>query len=906
MARPFVELYINNQKVYSKNPPEIFITYAHTDLHNPSIVKNSYTKTVTIEGTPENNRIFNNFYDMQRVNKGDLFNPSRKESFTLYRNGEPIETGYVKLDKVTKKNGRVSYDITLYGGLGQFLYNLQYDKDGEAMRLSDLDYGGGNDEFDMVIDRNTIKGAWQHITGMKEGEKIYDTINFAPCYNGIPSNFSADKVAIDVESFINDEALYNSFITSKDGYTTVDGWVLGELKKEYDEWQVCDLRSYLQRPVIRMKEIIKACCNPKNNGGYEVELDSDFFSSENPYYEDAWMTLPLVSELETVNGDGAEYAYLVNENGRLTIADITDGTVLKTLKIPMAMCAEADADGATALYTGVQITLNPSKDVWVESYNACRYVQLVVYDGDNNVVVGSNINAFYTNIKNAVDFVYDPVSETSINRITGNYVKDPDSNLYVFNAALYDLTIKNIEWKSDYYMELVVKTAEIVNYEDLGENVGADYLYKRAEYHKSGETVTNVDFTPIVSTDIFEIVSKNDITKITKEKLLNSEKTPCDYFLSYIKMFNLHIWKDMYENKIYVKQRKNFFRDEKKDIEEWVDRGDDITIKPLTFENKWLNFNLDVIDDSSLAKNYLDEFGIKYGLQKVDTNYNFDNSSKDILDNSVYRGAIQSRGKSKYYLTLRCVEENDAYNVKPYYLDGFQTYLFNGDGDTTEGTKFTPKTIEIMRDWWKTKYYDFMPKPSFVNEKNEGVDGSNVLLFYSGRQLMRDNEGTPLNIQITDDIPQFDVLNDGEPCWIWSADWQKATDTTIGGAPFYGDGYLPCFSRYITNENGWVTHSWDFGTPKYLYIPDYSIDASSNLYTQYWQPYIRDQYDSSTRVVECKVLLRERVLGDWLQRFYYWDGRYWVLNKITDYNPASNGTTKCEFISVNDISNYMS
>ena len=71
--RPFVELYINDQKVYFKEPPEIFITYAHTDLHNPTVVKNSFSKTITVEGTPENNRIFNNFYDMRRINSDGLW-----------------------------------------------------------------------------------------------------------------------------------------------------------------------------------------------------------------------------------------------------------------------------------------------------------------------------------------------------------------------------------------------------------------------------------------------------------------------------------------------------------------------------------------------------------------------------------------------------------------------------------------------------------------------------------------------------------------------------------------------------------------------------------------------------------------------------------------------------------------
>ena len=106
--KQIVELYINNQKVYFSQVPNILFTYSHSDLHNPTIVKNSFSKTLTIEGTPENNRIFNNFYDLKRINSNELFNPSRKEQFVLYRNGEPMEIGYVRLDKVNKVNGKVS------------------------------------------------------------------------------------------------------------------------------------------------------------------------------------------------------------------------------------------------------------------------------------------------------------------------------------------------------------------------------------------------------------------------------------------------------------------------------------------------------------------------------------------------------------------------------------------------------------------------------------------------------------------------------------------------------------------------------------------------------------------------------------------------------------------------------
>ena len=914
MSKPYINLYIDGQEVEFKEPPRVLITYSHEDLHDPTVVKNSFSKTITIEGTPHNNRVFGDFYDLTRITgyddvslSGAYFNASKKVPFELFRNGERMEQGYVKLDKVKKKGNFIQYDVTLYGGLGEFLYNLQYKESGEEMKLSDLEY---NASIDMTVNKETVYDAWKRLANPDSGDKTYDVINFAPCYNGIPKDFGADKVALDMDTMpISVRLDLGINLTDKEDNLLNGRWMLGELNKEYDEWQTKDLRSYLQRPVIRFREIISACCNPENNGGYTVDLDSEFFNKENPYYENAWMTLPLLSDLESVEGDGAEYAYLKVDGGKITIADIVDGTKLKSIKIPMTMCANASAGGASNLYTGVQITLNPSKNVWVESYNTCRYVQLVVYDGNDNVVAGSNVNSFYTDIKNAVDFAYEPTFETTINKITGHYVKDPDSDLYVFNAAFYELAINNIEWKSDYYMKLVVKSDEIENYEigwyrpdypeseKMHNNLGINYLYKRNEYHSWEETVKTVNYSSIIDSNIFEILSApDDIKKITKKKLLNSENTPCDYFLSYLKMFNLHIWKDMYDKLIYVRMRKNYFNGDFYDLDDLVDRDRDILITPLTFENKWYNFGLKYDTNEKYHKNYLDNFGIQYGLQKVDTNYNFDNSGKELFDKSVFKGCITARGKSKYFVNMYN-KAGDYRSLPSFIMDGMQTYIFDEDLDTIEDAYVSPKKTAYAISMWKERFYDNMPKPNFTNNKNEGVDGANVLLFFNGMVEMDDNNGNWMGYYLTDDIPEFENLNDGEPCWIY-------VGGNNGGTISLDVGALPMFSRYLVNENNWVTHSWDFGTPKTLYVPDYSIDETSDIYTQYWKPYIRDRYNVDTKVVECNVLLKERVIGEWLQRFYYFDGTYWILNKVSDYDVTSNDTTKCEFIRIQDVKNY--
>lgn len=880
--KQIVELYINNQKVYFTQPPDIFFNYSHSDLHNPTVIKNSFSKTLTIDGVPENNRIFNKFYDLRRINGENLFNASRKETFVLYRNGEVIETGYVKLDKVNRKGKDISYDVTLYGGLGQFLYNLKFKDDGEEMKLSDLTYGV---DFNFKVDKNTVYDAWRQINGITTVDDVYNVINFAPCYNGIPEDFSADKVAIDVNSFkANNPQLYNQFQTTNSGYTTVNGWVSAEMKKEYDEWQMKDLRSYLQRPVIRYKSIIEAICNPENNGGWQVDLDPDFFNENNPYWENAWMTLPLVTEMEKVDNISSA---TTSVGETITVSGLIENQDFDiTVKTKVGCRSNSTANTLQTCYVGSSWDGSDESAIVDEGTNFARYIQLIAYDKNGNILEGSAVNSFYS-YGTWNSFEYNPDVKTAISRHIGNYVKESDG-IYSFDNKFYDFTIKNLKYQDGMYFKFVEKFA---------------YTSSPSVINPSNNVLYTTEYTPVNVTSYTNAIDENVIIVenkgfnwfVNKQSLLNSEKTPCDYFLSYIKLFNLHIYKDTFDNIIYVRLRKNYFTGEVKDIEDVVDRDKDMNITPITFENKWLNFNSEQVE-TSLAKQYKEEYGIDYGIQKIDTNYNFDTSSKDLFENSVFKSTIQLRNKSRYYTDIYQSYTDDDVYYPPFMLDGLQPLYYNASGDTVKGKYISPKTSQVSINWWEEKYYDILPKPLFADDENKPVDGANVLLFYVGKVAMNNVKGKSLDFMITDDIPEFEVLNGGEPCWIWTMNWPD-----VGIIPYY----LPCFSRYYINENNWVTHSWDFGTPKVIYMPDVTIDNSSNLYTQYWRPYIRDQYDANTKKVECYVKLNNPVFIDILEDFYYWDGRYWMLNGVIDYNPSSFDTTKCEFVSINNTSNYL-
>lgn len=885
--RPFIELKIDNQLVEFNEPPLVLFTYAHNDLHNPTVVKNSFSKTLTVDGTPRNNQIFGCFGEMNRLVAyadgkylGAHFNPSRKVDFVLLRNSEPIERGYVKLDRVTKKGNILHYEITLYGGIGQFLYNLTYGEDGELLKLSDLEYPY---DLNFGVNHQTVRDAWRHINGLSNPQlnPKYDFINFAPAYNGIPQDFSADKVAISTDMYPN---VWGDTSASKnEGYSDVNGWILGELPKEYDEWQMRDLRSYLQRPVVRFKEIFKACCNPENNGGYEVDYQDEFFSEENEYFEDAWMTLPLLTEMEQTEAVDITNHPITNDNGNITVDGLETG---KNYKVSFSARLGAEVNSTeTVLYTASHIMMDGGggeNSDYAAEMNVARYVQLVAYDSSGKIVGGSVVNVLCSD--GIGGFKFEPVYKTSYKTTAGCYRRQDDGT-YMFDSLVkLDVTVK---YEEGMYFRLVEKFATSGMYGNVPEINELHNFFGNISYDV---------------TSWFNDMSDAEIEyrkglgwMVSKETLLNSEHSPADYFLNYLKMFNLHIWSDNIDKKIYIRQRKNYFNGSKINMDDNVDRGDNIVITPLMFDAKYYVFNNPIESNSYLAKNYKDVYGIDYGVKRVNTNYNFDSSSKELIEHNVFKGAVCQRGYSKYYTDIYLNDWSTNSPVPPFVLDGFKTYLFKED-DSKQHNDITPKPFTNTVDWYSKSKYDLFPKADFRDKDGKPIDGANVLLFYNGKQNLQNVDGDYMGFILSDDLPEFDVLNDGEPCWIMGGITEHSVSVTI----------LPVFTRYTVNENNWVESSWDFGTPKEIYIDGWNIDESSELYNKFWKDYMNDELDINTRLVECKIKFDGRVNPDYLMNFIYFDKCYWKIQEIIDYDITANKPTKCKMVKVNDINNYMS
>ena len=196
---------------------DLNMNFNFADTQEPTAVKNSWSRTVHLPATKINNRILGNIYANTWIAGADNFNPNKRTDFNLYIDGVLKMTGYAQLNTVNRDSrGIYGYELTFYGGLGDFFYNLATDEEtGEAKKLSDLIWGVkdiyGNalppkDEFNFKINKEFVWNNWQHLNNNIEDGTINDFISFAPIYEGAPSSISADKVLINT----NDDDTYNS------------------------------------------------------------------------------------------------------------------------------------------------------------------------------------------------------------------------------------------------------------------------------------------------------------------------------------------------------------------------------------------------------------------------------------------------------------------------------------------------------------------------------------------------------------------------------------------------------------------------------------------------------------------------------------------------------------------------
>ena len=952
-----VRLFINDKEVEFSQPPEINFVYQKVDYTNPTVVKNSYTKELEVEGTPNNNQIFNSIFHLDRVqaNAEGYFNPAKRVPFQLFENGDIMEQGYVKLDEVRRESGRLIYALTLFGGLGDFFYSLSYsesenpDEGGNTLTLGDLTYKTENDftdiDLDFVINRQTVKTAWDNLANYNGYiHNKWDIINFAPCYNGYPENLDADKILIDTRSSStitmrtvqnNSVVTVNGFPTSVSGFTPYEGkFAFAKADGQFTDLEMKDLRSYLQRPVISVKGLFNGIMNSTK---FELDLDKDFFRYDNPYWSDAWITLPLLSNLDN-ESESVSTTFSIADTQKVDAFDfrlrlggdtplyesVSEVSVTFTPKATYNNYDEAQqaASGTKfypSFYTGGQGSGR-------YKYGALT-CQLLGFDSNGNAVAGSDIYVCTNKIRKGSELKTATLNEMGFESVYG---AAPVYDYGYFNrGSRWSTSAYDVVWYKPITLKLSTTSTD-VKYVVLrmdwlnssrSKNIWGTYATYRGSlsptdgkpshiFHSYNLSAT----TATLSNSNLTVTTPSDLSsgaKITKKKLLGAlEATPCELMLSYCKLFNLYFEKDLYEDKIYIRHRGNFYDGKTINLEKLIDRKKDMTLTPLSFENKWYSFNYDEGEGDFLDK-YKEKYSSDFGQQKIDTGYNFDSDINNLLEDNAFKNGISCVENSPYYHHYMTNFYDDI-GLPPFLFNQKVTYsLYNNSTmENKEIDLLYPASADVGGYNQNINFLDAFDKLQFRDGDNKPTDGAGVLCFFNGFNDEKDYDDAHyiwfsgsslpsplfLTYRLTDDLQEMTTLN-GKPCWLWTQD--DALGIPITKLPHFGR-----YTGYKDANRNYIGFTWDFGYPKELYIPDKRYSTSSTLYNRFWKKYISDLYDNNTRVLTCYVKMDGRVLGDWLKHFYWFDNSLWVLTKITDYNITSFETVLCEFTKVWDKSAY--
>lgn len=911
--RKRIDLYIGGSLVDTDEQTYILLNYAFEDFSNPTSVLNTYTQQVTLPGTQRNNALFGELFRTDRVTAfsgamGSSFDPLHKTEFTIYdEDGSVLQAGYVKLDGVTRKGKVNAYQVTLYGSLGSFLYGLTYDSDGNKRTLASLDYLGTDapdEELTFTINATAVQDAWDDLGNPTV--PMWSVINFAPCYNGIPEGqFSPDKGIFTPggAGLPSSSGGYDASITG--------GFALANLPRTFDEWEVKDLRSYLQRPVVSMEKVMYAISQPRNNGGWTVD-----YANVQSDVTNLWMTLPLIPNLGQYREESGNLSttltsfyndqYWQVANGNFAVVGSLPAGTKQSAHLRFNVSVEVDTALAdTKLDTDKKIS-GGLTSMW---YRGVVFVQVAAYE--NNVFLTKSKIRCYSSL---ADLSYAPTPWRAARGLgfkngfglPGYGVENDFEATMRPMSELGDLekiATKQYQWANAVAMDLEAQDADEYRvYVRVGTSWTTEAMGLVKTYNDmlSGRFYGNPSGTGCVvdkwkiddaatPTEISYTISQSlrSGALISKAMLLGGTATPADYLVSLCKMNGWQMICDAALKTLTIMRRNNFFVNETIDLTERIDRSQEINLTPFVFTAKWYDFK-HAIYEGAFAAEYKSAQARDYGVQRVNTGYEFDASIVDLLQNAAFRSAVPVLENSPCYYEFI----SGAYKYPtPFIFSGNSYTMKNAYGETKEFEISALDTAVVgaanpINGYHPGYDYEFSWKLQLHKADGKPTDdGAGVLVWY----VAKDNYAY---YKISDDTTAMTQLNGG-PCWLLDYGDVSGVD-------------VPAFQRYKTVGLWKVTESLDFGLPAQLDLPKAYYGEDTTVYSRKWKAYLTDRYARDTKVMRCKVRLDGLQVGpELLRKFYWYGGSIWVLNKITNHSLTGFATTECEFVQVQDTDNYL-
>ena len=869
-----VQLYIAGQQVDLGDDSWILYNWTREDMANPTAVVNSSSHQISIPGTCRNNAVFGAAFRLDRRTlfgiryDGTFFDPTRKTPFMLYdSDGTVLESGYCRLDEVNTHSRRHAYTVTLYGGLGSYFYALASKDDGTPRTLADLIWSDmdGEDvtDFGVFPGPETVQDAWAYLAGETPTMKSWwNCVNFAPCYNGIPSDFDASHALMNNEAYANmptgmdedDQRVYE--YTYKAGLDCA----LVSFTNPHTEWELGDLRWYLQRPAVSVKAFIAAVCDPSNNGGYTVDLDATFFNDDNPAYASAWWTLAMIATEDRASQDcianvlkasKAPMEYLVSYAKIYGLMFLWDSARHKVSIVTRATFYQQEFGGGDP--TEGDETVYPSS-----------------YDTENSVYRS------LTTIDNAYNSADHTETRGRINLVRGSGAATDFYFTFDFSGIPRNAVINSVTVQTRTNMTSIASGA----ISSRGQNVC------KGTTPVGGNTTMNTTSTKR-TLDSGESWTRAELDTLTVHvfAVRGTSSTSSD---NYINFYGATITVG-YEVPAAIETLEVI------DLSARIDRGQEIRQDPVLADKRW--YQLGDGGKGEFVENYAKDYGKGYAVQRIDTGYEFDAGTKVLTDGLAFQDAAEMTESDLLFSEASRILAGREW-LRYFQLPRYENVTFELWNDAGESKSYD-MVCDMEATYWDvpgSPGLDWLPKLQAHGADNKAQDGANVLLYFSGIKDTPAYSSGSWNVHKSyfltgDDGAMTDLA--GGPCW----DMRRTGIQLVT---------LPSFRRVVLSGR-YITESYEWGAPVVRPVPNiaYPSGKPTAIYDRWWKRYLADRYAADTRVLTCRADLRGLPVGQaLLRRFYWYDGVLWTLNAIRNHSLTSYDLTECEFVKVGDKTAY--
>ena len=192
------QIFINNEELDLVKDIDAEFTFAIDDIADFGSKNTTFSKTISIAGSAQNNKVFgfifdlgnSNFTNDDNTNVNYDFNASKVAPCRIFVDGIQIFKGVLRIMEIVITGSTIEYQCSVYGDLGGFISALG------NKRLEDLDFSDYNEDWTLA----NITGSWNNINASGVYYPLIDYGNVTS--NNVDFDFKAFKPALYVNEYL--------------------------------------------------------------------------------------------------------------------------------------------------------------------------------------------------------------------------------------------------------------------------------------------------------------------------------------------------------------------------------------------------------------------------------------------------------------------------------------------------------------------------------------------------------------------------------------------------------------------------------------------------------------------------------------------------------------------------------